>query len=59
MITHFYISRVNHPQTKTINELKETEYNNYKLCQDNQMAKVTMIVGPIEMMTLKSLKSTE
>jgi len=26
-----YISRVNHPQTKTINELEETEYNNYKL----------------------------
>ena len=33
-----YISRVNHPQAKTINELEETEFNNYKLCQHDQIA---------------------
>ena len=30
---YIYILRVNHPQTKAINELEETEYNNYKLLQ--------------------------
>ena len=28
---YIYISRVNHPQNKTINELEETENDSYKL----------------------------
>ena len=35
---HLFISKVNHLQTKTMNESEETEYNDYKPLQNDQIA---------------------
>ena len=43
MIIHIFISRVNHPQFKNFNELKETKYNNCKLYQHDYIANLIVV----------------
>ena len=43
MIIHLYIPRVNHPQTKTNNELDEAEHNNFKLRQNGWITNLIIV----------------